>query len=92
MMVRDAVRGRPVSRVNSLLSSGVGGEWTIEKTALTGVPIEGFTDVAIVARRAKYCTSHAHKFIEKYAGGGTCAQGGISVNFTPGYVPCACLG
>lgn len=70
----------------------VGREWTIERNELTGIPIERYTDVAILSRGAKYCTSHTHKFTEKYAGGGTYAQGGISVNFTPGYVPCACLG
>lgn len=69
----------------------VGREWTIERNELTGVPLERYTDVAILSRGAKYCTSHTHKFTEKYAGGGTYAQGGISVNFTPGYVPCACL-
>ena len=71
---------------------GVGHAWTIEKNELTSIPIERYTDVAIVARGAKYCTSHVHKFTQNYAGGGTYDQGGISVNFTPGYVPCACLG
>ncbi|RDV07266.1 hypothetical protein DXH95_07845 [Sphingorhabdus pulchriflava] len=71
---------------------GVGNAWTIEKNELTSIPIERYTDVAIVARGAKYCTSHVHKFTQEYAGGGTYAQGGISVNFTPGFVPCACLG
>lgn len=70
----------------------VGREWTIERNELTGIPLERYTDVAILSRGAKYCTSHTHKFTEKYAGGGTYAPGGISVNFTPGYVPCACLG
>lgn len=71
---------------------GVGNSWTIEKNELTSIPIERYTDVAIISRGAKYCTSHTHKFTQEYAGGGTYAQGGISVNFTPGYVPCACLG
>jgi hypothetical protein len=70
----------------------VGRQWTIEANELTGIPIERYTDVAILSRGAKFCTSHTHKFTEKYAGGGTYAPGGISVNFTPGYVPCACLG
>lgn len=70
----------------------VGNEWTIEKNELTSIPIERHTDVAIVSRGAKYCASHVHKFTEKYAGGGTYAQGGISVNFTPGFTPCGCLG
>lgn len=70
----------------------VGNGWTIEKNELTSIPIERYTDVAIVSRAAKYCTSHTHKFTQNYAGGGTYDQGGISVNFTPGYVPCACLG
>lgn len=69
----------------------VGGEWTIEKNELTGIPIERYTDVAIVSRGAKFCASHTHKFTQQYAGGGTYAPGGISVNFTPGYSPCACL-
>ena len=71
---------------------GVGQGWTIEKNEWTSIPIERYTDVAIVSRGAKYCTSHTHKFTQNYAGGGTYDQGGISVNFTPGYVPCACLG
>ena len=70
----------------------VGSEWTIEKNELTGIPIERYTYVAIVSRGAKFCASHTHQFTEKYAGGGTYAPGGISVNFTPGYSPCACLG
>ncbi len=70
----------------------VGNAWTIEKNELTSVPIERYTDVAILARGAKYCTSHVHKFTQSYAGAGTYDQGGISVNFTPGYIPCACLG
>jgi hypothetical protein len=69
----------------------VGDGWTIEKNELTSIPIERWTDVAIVSRGAKYCTSHTHKFTQTYAGGGTYAAGGIGVNFTPGYVPCACL-
>ncbi len=71
---------------------GVGNEWTIEKNELTSIPIERYTDVAIVSRGPKFCAVHTHKFTEKYAGGGTYAPGGISVNFTPGYSPCACLG
>lgn len=70
----------------------VGNQWTVERNELTGIPIERYTDVAILARGAKYCTSHTHKFTEKYLGGGSFGSGGISVNFTPGYVPCACLG
>lgn len=70
---------------------GVGNGWTIEKNELTGIPIERYTDVAIISRGAKYCASHVHKFTQTYAGGGTYDQGGISVNFTPGFVPCGCL-
>jgi hypothetical protein len=69
----------------------VGTTWTIEVNELTSVPIERSTDVAILSRGAKYCASHRHTLTEKYAGGGTYAPGGISVNFTPGYIPCACL-
>lgn len=71
---------------------GVGQAWTIEKNDLTGIPIERYTDVAIVSRGARYCSTHVHKFTQTYSGGGTYDQGGISVNFTPGYVPCPCLG
>jgi hypothetical protein len=69
----------------------IGGEWTIEKNELTSIPIERWTYVSIVSRGPKYCTSQGHKFTEKYAGGGSYAAGGISVNYNPGYVPCACL-
>ena len=71
---------------------GVGDSWTIEKNELTSIPIERYTDVAIVSRGAKYCASHTYKFTQNYAGGGTFDEGGISVNFSPGYVPCPCLG
>lgn len=71
---------------------GVGNQWTVERNELTGIPLERYTDVAILARGPKYCTSHIHRFTEKYMGGGNFGSGGISVNFTPGYVPCACLG
>lgn len=70
----------------------VGDAWDIERNELTGIPIERSIYVAIVSRGAKFCTVHTHEFTEKYSGGGTYAQGGISVNFTPGYSPCACLG
>ena len=64
----------------------------MERYELTGIPLERYSDVAILARGPKYCTSHIHRFTEKYMGGGNFGSGGISVNFTPGYVPCACLG
>lgn len=70
----------------------IGGEWTVEKNELTGIPIERHTYVSIVSRGARFCTSQGHKFTETYSGGGTYSAGGISVNYTPGYVPCACLG
>lgn len=71
-----------------------GNEWKVERHPITGIPIERSTQVRIVARGTKYCTSHTHEFTEKYMGGGifSTATGGISVNFTPGYVPCGCLG
>jgi len=72
---------------------GNGEDWDVTRNELTSIPIERSTKVAIIARGAKYCTSHTHEFTEKYMGGGrfSTSTGGISVNFTPGYVPCACL-
>lgn len=71
-----------------------GNDWKVERNEITGIPIERSTQVRIVARGAKYCTSHIHEFTEKYMGGGnfSTSTGGISVNFTPGYVPCGCVG
>lgn len=69
----------------------VGNQWKIAVNELTSVPIERQTDVTIYSRGAKFCAAHRHTVTEKYAGGGTYAPGGISVNFTPGYVPCGCL-
>ena len=68
-----------------------GSQWTITVNELTSVPIERQTDVTIYSRGAKYCAAHRHTVTEKYAGGGTYAPGGLSVNFVPGYVPCGCL-
>lgn len=72
----------------------IGDTWDVERNEITGIPIERSTYVAIQARGPKYCTSHVHEFTEKYMGGGnfSTATGGISVNFTPGFVPCGCLG
>jgi len=69
----------------------VGREWKITVNELTSVPIERATDVTIMSRGAKYCAAHRHTVTEAYAGGGTYAPGGLSVNFTPGYIPCGCL-
>jgi hypothetical protein len=44
-----------------------------------------------MAAVVKHCAAHRHTVTEKYAGGRTYAPGGISVNFTPGDVPCGCL-
>jgi hypothetical protein len=44
-----------------------------------------------MSRGAKYCAAHRHTVTEAYAGGGTYAPGGLSVNFIPGYIPCGCL-
>lgn len=68
-----------------------GSQWKITVNELTSIPIERETDVTIYSRGAKFCAAHRHTVTEKYAGGGTYAPGGISVNFTPGYVPCGCL-
>ncbi|MFM5932224.1 MAG: hypothetical protein ACKOPQ_15100 [Novosphingobium sp.] len=72
-------------------ATGVSGEFKIERNELTGIPIERSSDMVIYARGPKFCSANRHSFNEKYAGGGTWAPGGISVNFTPGYVPCGCL-
>ncbi len=68
-----------------------GSQWKITVNELTSIPIERETDVTIYSRGAKFCAAHRHTVTEKYAGGGTYAPGGISVNFTPGYIPCGCL-
>lgn len=69
----------------------VGREWKITVNELTSVPIERATDVTIYSRGAAFCAAHRHTVTEAYAGGGTYAPGGISVNFTPGFIPCGCL-
>lgn len=73
---------------------GSGEEWDVLRNELTSIPIERSTRVDILTRGAKYCTSQTHKFTEKYMGGGgfSTTTGGISVNWEPGFIPCACLG
>lgn len=71
---------------------GSGDEWDVTRNPVTGIPIERSTRVDILTRGAQFCTSQTHKFTEQYMGETfSTATGGISVNWDPGFVPCACL-